>query len=223
MSDESIAEAKAIAAAEDYAAIAEYVVNGQAIDWRYWAEQMPVWGAADAARLINGLDPDLFADLSQSPMPNNNTSKETSGAKHAERLATAQGITSQAPEEWLTWACEHGLKVHVGMRLALREIHLRSIEPRTPEREDAPGDLDVKVKATNKAEPDWKATAQALGLEYLRRHKAQNLFPTQKDVCSYLEEELRKQAVFGGQKRPLSANYISRNAIQGEWWRRNAA
>jgi hypothetical protein len=67
----------------------------------------------------------------------------------------------------------------------------------------------------------WIATAQDIAKTYIERHKQNNLFPSQKDVCDHVETELRTQKIYGTHGNPLEATYIQRNAIQGKWWRTN--
>lgn len=68
---------------------------------------------------------------------------------------------------------------------------------------------------------DWIESARTEALKYIARHQAQNLFPSQRDVCEHVEEKLREAKTFGPQGKPLSAKYIQRNAIQGDWWKAN--
>lgn len=76
--------------------------------------------------------------------------------------------------------------------------------------------------ASVKAEPkDWIEKVREIGLEYIARHKPADLFPPQRDVCLYIEKIAREQKIYGPHGRPLSQNYIQRNAIQGDWWKQN--
>jgi hypothetical protein len=56
--------------AELIAALTEKVYNGSIINWRYWVYQMPRLSAAQAARLLCGLDPDTFDNLDSRPNKN---------------------------------------------------------------------------------------------------------------------------------------------------------
>lgn len=67
----------------------------------------------------------------------------------------------------------------------------------------------------------WKQRAELAALAYIARHKAQNLFPSQRDVAEAVEETLRTDAVKGDNGKPVSAAYIERNVLRGEWWRMN--
>ena len=73
----------------------------------------------------------------------------------------------------------------------------------------------------NEGEKIWIDKARGLALEYIDRHKTQDLFPTQNDVCRHVEGEMRKQKIYGPQGKPITQGYIARNAIQGEWWKTN--
>ena len=68
---------------------------------------------------------------------------------------------------------------------------------------------------------EWMNAARKIAGEYIERHKKQKLFPSQDDVCTHLEQELRTKKIYGPQKRPLSKATILREAIQGEWWTKN--
>lgn len=109
------------AESEFVAAFSEAVNNGRAINWKYWAEQMPHWTAAQAARLICALDPDVFENLDHRPNKND-PSDLTDRAKKIQRLAEAQDTGLKNPDEWLNWAESLGLHVHPGLRLAINAL-----------------------------------------------------------------------------------------------------
>lgn len=111
---------------EDFVAdLAERVLNGRPIDWDYWAKNMPTLTAAEAARLMAGLDPELFEDLASRPVPKNDPSRACAEAKRMERLAQAQGRCRHTPEEWLRWAHQCDFDVHRGFFMAVRGRQLR--------------------------------------------------------------------------------------------------
>ena len=68
---------------------------------------------------------------------------------------------------------------------------------------------------------DWIERARAVACAYIARHREQNLFPSQSDVCEHVAKELREAKVYGPHGKPLRAEYIQRNAIQGDWWKAN--
>lgn len=78
-----------------------------------------------------------------------------------------------------------------------------------------------KPPATTKPPPDWIERARTFALKFIENHRAQNLFPGQRDVCNHIEEKLRDEKVYGPHNKPLAAGYIQRNAIQGKWWQAN--
>ena len=67
----------------------------------------------------------------------------------------------------------------------------------------------------------WQEQAKAIALEYLNKHREMDLHPGQLDVCEYVAKEMRTRKIYGPQGKPLSDLYIKRNAIQGDWWRKN--
>jgi len=69
--------------------------------------------------------------------------------------------------------------------------------------------------------PDWVESAREIAKEYIDRHKLNDLYPTQNDVCGYVEKEMRIKKISGAHGTPLKAEYIKRNAIQSKWWQEN--
>lgn len=107
--------------AEFIAAFTETINNDRLIDWRYWAQQMPVWTPSQAARLLCGLDPDAYESYESRPT-RNDVSIPVTAARKIERLADAQGIHSLSPAKWLAWAVSSGFPVHAGLRLAVESV-----------------------------------------------------------------------------------------------------
>ena len=101
--------------ADFLASFTETVYNGKAINWRYWVHQMPELSAAEAARLMCGLEPEVFENLDN--RPNKNDPTELIGnVKKMQRLAERQNMLSAPPAQWLEWAKDHGFNVHIGFR-----------------------------------------------------------------------------------------------------------
>jgi hypothetical protein len=67
----------------------------------------------------------------------------------------------------------------------------------------------------------WKMKAEEFAKDYIERHRKQNLFPSQLDVCQAVESKMRTEEIYGAHGKPVSATYIQRNAIQGDWWKKN--
>lgn len=111
--------------AEFAAGFIEATNNDAEISWRYWVDQMPTISAGDAARLMAGLDPDLYADLRNRPVPKNNVDAACKKAIHLERLATAESRTRATPNEWLEWARERKFQVHCGFEMAVEDKRTR--------------------------------------------------------------------------------------------------
>jgi hypothetical protein len=80
---------------------------------------------------------------------------------------------------------------------------------------------DAEPHATVTAPADWQERARIIASEYIAKHKSQDLFPGQEDVCGHVEKIMRKGKYYGPQGKPLAASYIQRNAIQGNWWKEN--
>lgn len=105
------------------AAFIESTNNGQPIDWQYWVVRMPYLSAAEAARLMSGLDPEphLYADIKARPVPRNNVEAACQQAIAIERLAGRQEVARNTPADWLSWAHANEFDVHIGFALAVRD------------------------------------------------------------------------------------------------------
>lgn len=114
-------EDSARALAKQQAAYDETGLNGTTISWHYWVHQMPSLTAAQAARLMSGLEPDLFDNLNNRPGKDDPT-REIKKAIKIQRLAEAQGKLTASPAEWVKWASMLNLSVYVGFRMAVEEI-----------------------------------------------------------------------------------------------------
>lgn len=80
------------------------------------------------------------------------------------------------------------------------------------------------LSAPNKPyEQPWVQRAQQIALAFIAKHREDDLFPSQNDVCDHVAELLRTEKVYGHQGKPMEASYIKRNAIQGAWWKANKA
>lgn len=111
--------------AEFTAFLIEATNNDAEINWQYWVDQMPTISAADAARLLAGLDPDQYADLNRRPVPQNNVDGACKKAMQFERLATAEHRSRATPDEWLEWARERSFQVHCGFEMAVEDKRAR--------------------------------------------------------------------------------------------------
>ncbi|WP_382155482.1 hypothetical protein [Hydrogenophaga sp. ANAO-22] len=103
---------------DSHAGVVEFLQNKKLIDWRYWVENMKTLGSGEAARLMQGLDPDLYHDLGSRPVPSYDATAPCAAAKSIERLATTNGLDRLSPEEWCRWAMENNFRVHRGFFLA---------------------------------------------------------------------------------------------------------
>jgi hypothetical protein len=89
-------------------------LNGARINWHYWLAEVPRWSAAQAARLMRGLDPDVFADLTTRPTGGDldRIAQVADKAMKVQRAAEAQGRLSDTPTGWLAWARGRGYVIH---------------------------------------------------------------------------------------------------------------
>lgn len=115
------------------AEFAEYVSNGAFINWPYWVGKMPILTPQQAARLMAGLDPDIFESLDARPNRNDATQRCTH-AKYIERLAIAEQITNLSPSKWLKWADKHAFEVHDAFRDAVYLLDETNSQTQAPMR-----------------------------------------------------------------------------------------
>lgn len=101
-------------------AFTESVMNGSAINWRYWV-QLPSLTAIEAALLLSGLDPDTFGNTDSPPDSKGLAALHTKATK-IQRLAERNGVDGLSPIDWMSWAQQHKLYVHDGFKIALDEF-----------------------------------------------------------------------------------------------------
>lgn len=78
------------------------------------------------------------------------------------------------------------------------------------------GDRGPKAENPGKG---WEEEARLVANTYWKRHKANDLHPSLRDVSDHVANELRKRGI-EGPNGPLSGPYIKRRALQGDkWWR----
>lgn len=125
------------------------------------------------------------------------------------------------------------LRITPGLRIALDELRfkredvtqlaagLRNLGPAAPS-ETAAAPLE-KAREADKAGTghDWKEAARAIASEYLTKHKAMDLHPSLNDASEHVAREMRTAKIYGPQGKPLSHGTIKREALQGDWWKRN--
>ena len=208
----------------------------ESIDWRYW-RILPDIQQWEACALSIGINPERMvrhpeewmAGPGASPIftdagfPNREAKTEF---KKRQRLLeasvftsgffpTVQGLVMGARwkatirlDEFASWGA------HVGLEIPPELCALPAPVPPVSKPQAAPVSEPVTPA-------DWIAMARDFASAYIDRHKRQDLFPSQADVCSEVETKLRENRIFGSHDKPLSAAYIGRNAIQGEWWKQN--
>ncbi len=94
--------------------------QGEPIDWLFWAHKLPELTAAQAVRLMAGLNPDLFKSLEIER--NESAGAAKMRAQRLEILAAGHHMERASPREWLAWADGLGEPVHVGYRLAVMKF-----------------------------------------------------------------------------------------------------
>lgn len=132
------------------AAFHEAVANGSCIKWRYWVHQMPSLTAEQAARLMCGLDPDLFESLNSRPN-RNDPGDLCKRARMIERLAIAEKHLADSAAGWLAWAKSRGFNVHDGFVLEVEAMNSAQADQEQPGPNPAPA---AQVEPVRDAEVD---------------------------------------------------------------------
>ena len=115
------------------------------------------------------------------------------------------------PNYFLAWAKEKNIDVPPEL---VQQLEIGNVSP-----SDKPNIADHEL--TIKKPPTWIEEVRRIALNFIKDHKENNLFSSQKDVCEHLEKIATKKNLRGAHGKLLKANYIQRNAIQGDWWREN--
>ena len=205
------------------------------IDWRYWRMMPEVtqWEACALSLRINPEDmrhhPDAWMGGPGAPIFTNAGFSSAEIFKEFEKrrrllessvftsgfFPTVRGLVMGARwkttirlDEFATWLSHVGLE----MQPELCALPSPVLQASTPQA--APASETVTPT-------DWIVNAREIASAYIDRHKRQDLFPSQADVCREVETKLREKRIFGSHDKPLSAAYIGRNALQGEWWKQN--
>lgn len=145
-----------IADAEFHGTFDETWHNGKSINWRYWMS-MKTLSAAQAARLIVGLDPDIFASLGHNGPTRNDTSKLRHRARDIERLALNHGMAAAPASEWLSWARSNGFNIH---RLFATEVEGKNAATKSAQLEPSLADDSSRQSAANAARFEGRETCK---------------------------------------------------------------
>lgn len=160
--------------------------DGVPINWLYWVHQMPTLTAAQAARLMSGLDPDIFSNLDNPP--NRATSNEAvKQARNIQRLADAESMQSATPGKWMEWAARYKFEVHTLFRIEVEELEKGQKEQGGAVTEKT--DVERGVVSAN----DWIAKARKIadqiGLERWNNGQRQI---TGRNIAAAVASELAK-------------------------------
>jgi len=176
--------------------------------------------AGEPLDLFSPLESDDFppwpADAEREPL-----SRESWNLEHeitAARRVLQNDLDSPEPQN----SEEYLRRLESIERLRARIGDMEAEAERLAARKESRVDSPIVEQEPPSALANWKAKAFEIALAYIDKYKAQNLFPSQNDVCWHVEEEMRKMKIYGPHGRPLSAAYIKRNAISsGGWWAKN--
>ncbi|MBN3788294.1 hypothetical protein [Burkholderia sp. Ac-20353] len=151
-----------------------------------------------------------------------------------EQFTGVRWAGTDLPHDWLTrfhigksdlrdWAMSYAPEI-AQARILTKPSFASTPDQNTERGETAPASQSLtahtSAPSANAASPTWVSRAREIALEYIDRHVAKDLYPTQDDVASHAETECRARKILGP-RGPLSAATIKRDAIQGDWWREN--
>lgn len=105
----------------DFQTAQEIEWNGGPIDWERWTVKSATLTAAQAARLMAGLDPDQFESLAFTKYEKAGTAK--AHARRLEQLAAGDESPKvrDTPAGWLAWADGKRESVHSAYRIAIEQ------------------------------------------------------------------------------------------------------
>lgn len=194
------------------------------IEWAEWHQSTP--STAQIREIARpyldmlGNRADIFGNHSDAIVTIGECDRKMIDLTSARKIASAEGWDVPAEFELLpTFALEVPLvlstaQIPTSLSSIQRQKHIgASLLPASS--------IDPSLVPTTLDVPLWIINSRNFATEYINRYTKQDLFPNQEDVCKHVEDRLRKEKTFGPHGRPLSAAYIRRNAIGGEWWQKN--
>lgn len=84
-------------------------------------------------------------------------------------------------------------------------------EPPTPAEPPQP----VPAETCANDDEDWKCKARQMASEIIKRQRAKDLYPNQKDIADEIAGRFRADRVMGAGGKPLTGAYIKRHALKG--------
>jgi hypothetical protein len=185
-----------------------------------WLE-LDTWTPWEAALLVTGIDPGTYQETSYGKSAPHATglcgSPKTGEHDFLEARAVLDKWERQidppakvTPAAFFEWCAAKGINTD----------WLRSVAGARETSEPVRKPTAPTTNGADKSGATWVTHAREIALEYIDRHAAKDLHPSQDDVAEHTETECRARKVFGP-RGPLSANTIKREAIQGEWWGEN--
>ena len=77
-----------------------------------------------------------------------------------------------------------------------------------------------KIVASSNANENknWIAQPQEIAQEFIDHNKKNDLHPSLQDTSEHVAKKLRELEIYGSHQKPMSANSIKRQALQGDWW-----
>jgi hypothetical protein len=135
--------------------------NGREINWNFWTSKMVRLTAGQAARLMRGLDPEIFETLNERPNLKytqlSDPREQCGEARRIEQVALSRDMGTGTAIDWLRWADSLEIPVCNEFRLAVARIVPDAAVPFTnlvPKATSRVHALDAEIAAAKK-----KATA----------------------------------------------------------------
>jgi hypothetical protein len=89
---------------------------------------------------------------------------------------------------------------------------LSSVNPHHPSK------IVASSNANENKNKNWIAQAQEIAQEFIDHNKKNDLHPSLQDTSEHVAKKLRELEIYGSHQKPMSANSIKRQALQGDWW-----
>ena len=185
--------------------------NGGPIDWERWTAKSTTLTAAQAVRLMAGLDPERFEDLTRSGFEwEKAAGPARARARRLEQLAAADEPPKQRdkPAGWLAWADAKREKVHGPYRLAIEQTT----------KANAQAKVVAAAIPTAGLGPTWQEQARRIADEFFDHDTEQRTRDSLDNYSKRVCAEMQTRGIHGPRGRITNPNTIKREALQGAMW-----
>lgn len=199
------------------AGLIESVANNRLIDWEHWIEAIRTLSAAQAARLMSGLDPDVFNNLGYWPQ-DTLLGKQIVQVKKILRLAKDHEMTAATPAAWLAWADKHfskyeNIQLHENFRFQVEAVSrpTQSVAKGAAER----GNDAIATGSDDSPHTDnWSLKVQIEATSMFKAWRARGANPTKYNIREDLAKWCRENNVKTKSGIFPDPEYIYRHALR---------